>query len=163
MNRKVLGFFVTLVAIVMLALPMSTVSAAKPEKFVSVTFYGYPGGGYNIETQSAGNNIIMTWTDTEWVYCWDPFALETMAVGEYNGHWIIHSRTGAVNARGVFEMEVTNWGAGETGNLVVLGIGDKLKIINGTIGGKKVHGAGTSEELVFMAFYKYEFTIHFDP
>ena len=172
MNRKVLGFSVTLLAVVMLALPMFTVSAAKAETFFGVTFYGYPSGDYTIEERDAGNNHILIWKDTDWSYCegyipiGDPptffMPVKTFAEGEYGGFWILHGATGSVNARGVYEMVVTDWEE-ETGSLVVLQIGNKLKIISGEIGGRKVHGYGTSEQVIFMLLYKYDFTIHFDP
>jgi hypothetical protein len=177
MNRKVLGLFVTLLAVAILALPMSTVSADKPEKFVSMTFYGYPSGDYTIEERYAGDNHILIWKDTDWSYCegyipiGDPptffMPVNSFAEGEYGGLWILHGASSSINAhamnvRGVYEMVVTDW-EGQDGSLVVLQIGNKLKIISGEVGGRKVHGYGTSEEVIFMMLYKYDFTMHFDP
>jgi hypothetical protein len=168
-------------AVAMLALPMSVVSAKKPEKFFNVTFYGYPGaifgGDATFETYGVGegksaNNFIIWLDPTDWCYCesyipmGDPpvffTPVDDFATGFYTGKWILHGSH--INVHGIYDMEITDWmGTGKTGNLVVLGGGNKLTIIGGTIDGQKVHGHGTSTEIIFMTLYEYTFTLHFEP
>jgi hypothetical protein len=176
-KKKIL---VLALAVTMLALPLSAVSAAKPEKFFDVTFYGYPGvlfgGEATSELYGVGKsaNSFLIWSDpTDWCYCEDYIPIggdppvfftpvDDFATGFYTGKWILHGSH--INVHGIYDMEITDWmGTGKTGNLVVLGGGNKLTVIGGTIDGQTVHGHGTSTEIIFMALYEYTFTLHFEP
>ena len=67
-----------------------------------------------------------------------------------------------INTWGRQTVEVVDW-EGETGEFVFQGNGVKWNIVSGTIGGMKLHGGGTVEQVTGMPLWKYEGTVHFTP
>ena len=189
MKKAVLVIAVALMAVAMLALPISVVSADKPEKFVSMTIYGYPAAVVDPTAEThhdsyivgESDNGFMIWWDTDWRFCesYTPKTappkftpVNTFAAGHYNGKWVFHGLvvgppqtfTG-LTVHGTYSMEITTWeGEPATGNLVLVENGnDKMNIVSGTINGQTVHGGGISSTVLAMRLYKYELTIHFGP
>jgi hypothetical protein len=184
MNRKVLGMAVVLMAVAILVLPMSVAFAAKPDKFESFTFYGGPNfsaGPMITEQRDAGEsaNHFINWIWIGWKFSWTSTGTQVFATGSYSGYWVMHgydpnpppfgTETG-INVNGVFTMTVTNWN-GEEGYLIIRsvaaqnpsGSSGKLTILDGMIGDMKVHGTGTSENIVPHLAWQYELQLHFTP
>lgn len=168
MKKKAVVFIGFLMAAAMLALPISAVSATKPEE---ITFFGYPLGDTSVwEQKGKSDNWVATWTDNPWRFSATGVITAT---GVYNGHWTAHGVTGPWEARsvtgmGVFEVAVSRWmGVAATGSLVIgatVGEHASWTILHGVINGKAVHGGGTSDPVPNVDFvYQYEGTIHFDP
>lgn len=179
-KRKIL---VLALAVAMLAVPVSAVLAPKPEP---ILFYGYPLLPAEAEQYYAGNsdNLFNIWTALGWEFCWDydvmtlpgdppmDIAVPTdiFAEGFYDGRWIFHKYVPgdplgtfkSINTRGIHTVTVTDWN-GETGEFVLQGVGGHWTIISGTIGGMKLHGGGTVEQVEGLLIWKYEGTVHFTP
>jgi hypothetical protein len=176
MNRKTLGFLVSLLAFAMLGLPISTALATKPELIV---FYQLAlSGTGSAVSDYAGNSDnyfqIFTGVHSEFYWDWDGASLSnSMGEGDFDGLWVLHGYVdmftyGSRTGHGTTTIVVTNWGdGGETGNIVIKTSSGLWHIISGTIGGRKVHGEG---EQIFVGvtfpdlnmIMKYEGTIHFD-
>jgi hypothetical protein len=181
-NKKVLGIAVFLLAVAMLALSISFAFATKPDKFESFTFYGgpYMGAGTPvIEEGDAGEsaNHFMDWIFVGWRFSWTPTGTQVFAVGSYSGYWVHHGYEAgtpfgthtAKNTNGVFKMTVTNWN-GEEGYLILRAVSNenpsgksegKLTVLDGMIGDMKVHGTGTSTEIVPHFAWRYDLTLQF--
>ena len=168
MERKIIVFTAFLLAAAMLALPISAVSATKPEE---ISFYGAPLGDTSaFDKKGNSDTWVVTWTNLPWMFSKPGIFTAT---GVYNGHWTAHGVTGVwegrfITGQGVFDVAVTKWmGVAATGNLVIVGtVGENAKwtILQGEINGKAVHGGGTSEPVPGKSFlYLYTGTIHFDP
>lgn len=177
MKRKVLGFFVSLLAVAILALPMSVVSATKPQEIV---FYqiAFSGTGTTVSDYAGeSDNYFMAFTGTQSKFYWDWNGMSLtneMGEGNFIGIWILHGFTPPLsyesrNGYGTTTIEVTDWGeGGETGTIVIRASSGKWHIISGTIGGRNVHGGGIERFLGvtfpdFNIIMEYAGTIHFDP
>ena len=184
MNRKVIVLAVALMAVTLSALATSTVFAAKPDKFVSFTFYGGPymgAGPMIVEERDAGEsaNHFMNWIFVGWRFSWTPTGSQVFAVGIYSGYWMHHGYEAgtpfgthtAKNTNGVFKMTITNWN-GEEGYLILRAVSNenpsgksdgKLTVLDGMIGDMKVHGSGTSTEIVPHFAWRYDLLLQFKP
>ena len=184
MSKKILGLAVAVLALAMLALPLSVAFATKPDKFVSFTFYGGPymgAGPMVVEERYAGesDNHFMDWIFIGWRFSWTPTGTQVFAVGNYSGYWIHHGFEAgtpfgthtAMNGNGVFKMTMTDWN-GEEGYLILRSVivdnpsgksGGKLTVLDGMIGDMKVHGTGTSIDIVPHFAYQYDLTLQFTP
>jgi len=181
LNKKVL---VIALALAMLALPVSTVFAAKPDKFESFTFYGGPDytAPMDFEYRMAGksDNHFVIWNTIEWTFSWTMGGSEVFASGEYTGYWVQHGYEPipppfgthtAQNYHGVYKMTVTDWN-GEEGYLIIKMVaienpsgksGSKLTVLDGMIGDMKVHGTGTGANLIPALVYQYDLQLHLAP
>jgi hypothetical protein len=184
MKNKVLLIAVAFLALAIMAVPLSVAFATKPDKFVTVTFYGgpYMGAGPTIvEERDAGEsaNHFMNWIFVGWRFSWTPTGTQVFAVGSYSGYWAHHGFEAgtpfgthtAINTNGVFEMTVTDWN-GEEGYLILRAVGienpsgkldGKLTVLDGMIGDMKVHGTGTSTNMVPHFAWRYDLTLQFTP
>jgi hypothetical protein len=168
MNRKILGVFVAILAVAMLALPISVVLAENNEndKFIPVE----GGASYNLGTGTKivgfnpGNNYIWaktgciaTWTgdiETEDVTC----DFRTVFFGYTpplsSERLVTHLTWTLINP--------TIAGEPYVGELVISGGNGNWRIIGGTEELAKIHGQGAWEGTV-PGGVAYEGYVHFDP
>ena len=180
MKKKIL-LFALVVAV--LALPISATFANKPDKFVSFTFYGGPDLSTNTITEDRGagesDNNFTKWIFVGWKFSWTITGTQGFALGEYTGYWVHHgyepgfpfATHTARNINGIFNMTVTDWG-GEEGYLILRAVANenpsgksdgKLTVLDGMIGDMKVHGRGTSTNLVPHFAWRYDLLLQFTP
>jgi hypothetical protein len=167
MNRKVLVIAVALMAVAMIALPISAVSATKPMP-VSGTFTMFPGV---ISENNAGNSDNSIWTFEDLPVIFDGGIIGT---GSYDGRWVVHNYDDPlalwVNSKGHYEIEATV--DGKSGTLYIEAGSNsghpttlkpaKWRIIGGTGELANLHGQGTFiGETIFL--YVYTGQVHFDP
>ena len=152
MNKKVLGVFVSLLAVVMLALPMSAAYATKPEP-TTMTLTGFfevlpeniPGVPFSspyVRAFPAGESGIF---QMKWRGLPANFTGDIEGIGPYDGNWKIKNS-------GTPDAELSTVGIQLVENAVVAGIGtgdlkmkaknDLLTIISGTGDLKDIKGTG---------------------
>jgi len=181
-KKKILGIFVSLFVLAIFAIPLNAVLANKPE---TITFYGYPLLGAEPEEYFAGksDNMFEIWSDLGWQFCWDydvitlpdppmdvAVPIDVFADGFYDGRWIMHGYVpgdpigtyASINVLGRNTVTVSDWD-GASGEFVLQAVNDRWTIISGTIGGMKLHGGGSYEQVDGLLLWKYEGTVHFSP
>ena len=172
MNKKVLGVFVSLLAVVMLALPMSAAYATKPEP-TTMTLTGFfevlpeniPGVPFSspyVRAFPAGESGIF---QVKWRGLPANFTGDIEGIGPYDGNWKIKNS-------GTPDAELSTVGIQLVENAVVAGIGtgdlkmkaknDLLTIISGTGDLKDLKGEGTVEMLTGV-LYSYSIEVQINP
>jgi hypothetical protein len=180
MKKKIL-LFALIVA--MLAFPISSSFANKPDKFVSFSFYGGPdfsAGPMITEDRGAGqsDNHFTEWIFIGWKFSWTPTGSQVFALGEYTGKWVHHGYEPGIpfathtarNINGMFNMVISDW-SGEEGYLILKGVENenpgkssgKLTVLEGMIGDMKVHGTGTATNIVPHIAWRYDLLLQFTP
>jgi hypothetical protein len=158
LNRKALVFFVILIAVAILALPMSAVSAIKPEE-ITLTGQHMPGIGGTVKILDAGEseNTLVKLKDAP-----DTWIGGITGIAYFSGNWLFDA-TGPKTMVGywVFE-EVTISNVG-TGDLRIGVNGGELWIESGSGELKGVTGSGTVTTVVPMALYNYEVVLQYHP
>jgi hypothetical protein len=172
MNRKILGVFVAILAVAMIALPISVAFAEndKNGKFIPVsgeavyTLFG-PGSGTEIVQSFVGRNFI--WAKTGSSATWTGDIATTDATCDHRTIFFGYDLSSYS-----FEGQVTHlkWTlinptiAGEpyVGELVILGGSGNWRIISGTGELANLHGQGTQEGTV-PGGMAYEGYVHFYP
>ncbi len=163
MNKKVLGVFVSLLVVGMLALPMSAAYATKPTTVTWISTRVTAGTPDYRQAGSSDNWVLTTQgVGMSWVG-------DITGSGTYEGRWVLHDfdpgpppSAGAVNVLGIYTMDVTY--DGESGSLTVLaGGGENWRILSGTGGLENLRGHGTLEAIVPIFVYRFTGQVHFDP
>ena len=165
MNKKILGVFVSLLAVVMLALPMSVAYATKPEtKTLTGTYYilGVGDGGPIFAGES--DNVLLKLRNVPCLWTGD-----ISGSGIYNGNWLVKGGPLAeggelVRAIGHYVLEdamVDGIGVGD------LSIGHNMEgldyfIKSGTGDLSSIRGKGTITPIDFVT-YDYEIVIKINP
>jgi hypothetical protein len=177
MNKKALGVFVSLLAVAMLVLPMSAVSATKPEDIVAafttdilkivITPIKGPTGKSQITILEMVGTDDQTWTGA------------ISGVASYSGRWVAHGAlgTGFVTHTGYYIFEDATVTVGDitaTGGLVIKAAGNKpheagiWRVLSSDLVDSatdepiNLHGQG---EIILQTMSEYDVVgkLHFDP
>ena len=156
MKRKALRIFVFLIAVAILALPMSAVSAIKPEE-ITLTGQHMPGIGGTAKMLTAGesSNTLVKLKDAP-----DTWSGGITGIGYFSGNWLFDS-AGPKTMVGYWtfeEVTITNVG---TGDLRIGTNGGDLWIESGSGELKGVTGRGTATTVVPMVMYNYEIVLQY--
>jgi hypothetical protein len=176
MNKKILGVFVAILAVVILALPMSAVFAEndKNSKFIPVSggatyVPSGPGSGTKVESRNAGRNFIWAKTGSDAAWTGD------IATNDATCDWCIIFFNYVPPLS--YERLVTQltWtlinpaiaGDPYEGELIISGMGNgkesgNWRIISGTEELANIHGQGTWQG-AGPGGVAYEGYVHFDP
>ena len=159
-----LGFFVSLLAVVMLTLPISLVLAKNNPKFLDVNGQLIIWGGGQLVFTPAGRSgntrLDVTGNSVEWTG-------GITATGSADGNFLLHNFgtpdawSTAINIHTI-EAEVD----GQSGSLTIITVGSDTgnwRILKGTGELVNLHGQGTWETIAAPALYSYEGQVHFDP
>lgn len=166
-NKKVLGVFVSLLAITMLALPMSTVYA-KNDKFIAVSgefFLFYNGVP---EFKFPDNNFIWSQTDSTAMWTGDIITSGTcdftliFIKPIWDGTNIVDMHTSVVHEVYTLTDPMID-GVQYYGELTISGDMGNWRILGGTEDMANIHGQGTKWSTENPIIIGYEGWIHFDP
>ena len=160
MKKKILGVFVSLFVVAMLAVPMSTVYATKSIA-VSGTFFptAEPGLSPRFAGKSANNFLSIIDGPQMWT---GSFTGTTVV----NGLWIIHKADNPeapgyhlTAVQNVFELNVVY--DGKTGTLTIRSDHSNWRILSGT--GELTNLRGQGKVSLETMPYTYTGQVHFDP
>lgn len=156
MKKKKLSILVIFLSVAMLALPMSAVSATKPEK-ITLTGTHNPGAGtVRVILAGESGNLLMKLKD-----CEDTWTGGISGVATFSGSWLFDGLVPkTVVGYWIFE-EVTI--LGRTGGLRIGANGDEVWIESGSGELKGVNGRGTTTTVVPMVSYNYEIELQYHP
>jgi len=173
MNKKVLVIAVVLMAVAILALPISVVSATKPLTMTLTGIYYMVGGG-SMKVFDAGQsgNLIFKIKDLGCVWTgditagdigtWPDPTVPPVLGGVYNGYWLVRpTGEGAFPGRFILE-DVTIAGVG-TGDLTLGSKQEKLWIESGTGDLSSIRGKGTQTEIAGIVVLGYTLEVQINP
>ena len=158
MKKKILCFFVSVLAIAMLSLPMCSVIATKPEPLTG-TISMFPVMNppmFTIQPSGKSTISINTWNDLPMEISGD-----IIGTGFYNGQWTVCRDPFEIRAaNGWYTLDVTIGTLSGQLKLHVSGL--KITIISGTEDLINLHGTGriTPENMVS---YTFVLNAHSDP
>ena len=173
MNRKILGVFVAILAVAMIALPISVAFAEndKNSKFIPVsgeavyTLFG-PGSGTKIEVPNPYPGPNAVWAKTGSDATWTGDIATTDATCDFRtiffGFEPPLSSEGLVTHLTWTLINPTIAGEPYVGELVISGGNGNWRIISGIEELANIHGQGTQEGTV-PGGIAYEGYVHFDP
>jgi hypothetical protein len=152
------GVFVSVLAVAMLTLPMSTVFAKNNPKFIDVSGTLTALGTSPPVFTPVGNSDQVKITITGNSLMWGGSFEDSISIAD--GRWVSH--------KGV---KVTAWNKhvmtanfdGKSGTLTIIATQGNWRIIGGTGDFVNCRGQGTSSVVTAPYLYYYEGQIHFDP
>jgi hypothetical protein len=165
MNKKILVFAVALMAVVMVTLPVSLVSATKPMP-VSFSITIIPSGPPSAIKMAGKSDNGITTPESNIILTGG-----ISGTGTYSGRWVIHNSGDPENvfvtSKGRYEIEATV--DDNSGTLIIEACarsgGDKpalWRIVGSTGDLAGLHGQGTFTAVDFFN-YNYVGQVHFDP
>ncbi len=170
LNKKVLGIAVFLLALAMLAVPISAVYATKPIP-VSGTFMLLVGGTITPRDAGKSTNRIQTITDVPTL-----FAGDISGTGYYDSRWVIHNSddpaaSWRMNVKSTYTITATVDGKSgilhfETSGFTLSKHPNGWRITGGTgdLAGLQGQGTFTDNPATPNPFdYIYSGQVHFDP
>ena len=166
MNKKILGVFISLLVVAVLALPMSLAFAEKPTITMTLSGTYYMVGGGSMKVMDAGQScvVLIKIKDLDCVWTGDITAGSLgpppVPGGVYNGQWSVRS-TGEGVAPGRFILEDVTI-AGRSGDLTIGAKNDILWIESGTGELSSIRGKGTNT-FISEIVWGYEFEVQINP
>ncbi|TRO52723.1 hypothetical protein E2P63_03145 [Candidatus Bathyarchaeota archaeon] len=162
MKKKILGVFVSLFVVAMLALPMSIIYAKKPMP-VQGTFF--PAGAPTVVTSQPGNsdNLVVDISDGPQMWTGSFVGSAVSSV-----HWNIIKSSDEeapghhVSGKSTFTLDVVY--DDKEGTLTIKGDHSNWRIISGTGDLANLRGHGTFYQIdITIMLMGYEGEVHFDP
>ena len=160
MNKKILGVFVSLLAVVMLTVSISVVLAKNNSKFIAVSGVMTSLGTGTMVYTPAGKSHTTKLSITDNSLVWSGSFENSISIA--SGHWTIQPN-------GHFPGTLWNVHTmtaefmGKSGTITMIGSMGHWRIIGGTGDFANVHGQGTTTPIVMPVVWSYEGEIHFDP
>ena len=166
MNKKLFGVLISVFVVAMFSLPMLTVCAKKPDKFIEVegTFFGTGAPSMDVIVAGKSDNQIM------YVSMPQMWTGDISGTGIVEPRWVMHNydvpENTWVNVLAVITL--TGEVAGASGTVTikfssVSSRGGNWRIIDGTGELANVHGQGTLYPTAEQMVFGYEGVIHFNP
>jgi hypothetical protein len=173
MNKKVLVIAVALMAVAMLALPISATYATKPEPTTMTltgTFYIYPPLAAEWRAFPAGESGNSIWKFRGLPVVWTggieagSLGVPPVPGGYYDGNWVIFNvgTDPEVSTVGITILEGASITGIGTGDLKIFGKDETLRIISGTDDFKGIKGTGTFDKVTAVK-YSYELVVQINP
>ena len=155
MGKKILGVFVSLLAVAMLTLPMSMVYAKNNPKFIDVSGQIQILGGGILDFRPVGNSVNQILTVTGNSVKWTGSFEDSISIAD--GRFVIPKDT-CLNIH-TMQAEFMDL----SGTLTIISTYKSWRIISGTGDFANLHGQGKVWAIAAPVLWGYSGTIHFDP